>query len=121
MHNVKFSRWTGSALICAAIIFAIASNGITQTGVPTISTGKAISGMIGSNFMIVVPLVNVGTGIAGSVEVTSVKFAGALLSSPTLPLPPESISPSGFRTLVLQFDGKHLTTGGTYLLTVRGT
>ena len=121
MHSVTFSRWVTSALVFAATIIGIASASLAQTGLPSFSSQEPISGMIGNNFMIVMPLVNVGTGIAGAVEVTSVTFAGAVLSSPALPLPPESISPSGFRTLVLQFDGKNLGAGGTYLLTVRGT
>jgi len=121
MHSVRFSRWVTSALVCAATIIGFASASLAQTGVPSFSTQQPISGMIGSNFMIVVPLANVGTGIAGTVEVTSISCGGAVLRTPALPLPIGSLSPNDFHMLVLQFDGQNLGAGGTYLLTVRGT
>lgn len=120
MHG-NVSRWVVSALSLAAIVIGIASASVAQTGVPAFSTEQPISGMIGSNFMIVVPLANVGTGIAGTVEVTSISFGTAVLNNPTLPLRIGSFSPSDLRVLILEFDGRTLGIGGAYLLTVRGT
>jgi hypothetical protein len=121
MHALRLYRLVTSTLIFVGAITGIAPASLAQTGVPSFSTQEPISGMIGSTFMIVVPLANVGTGIAGTVEVTSISFGAAVLNTPTLPLQLDSFPPNDLRVLILEFDGRKLGTGGTYLLTVRGT
>src|ERR1700736_3305645 len=103
MQNVKFSRWTASTVFFAATLMGFAAT-VALTAAPAFSTQAAISGKIGSTFLIVAPLVNAGEGAADDVQVTGITLGNAALRSPALPLLLGSFSPHDLSGLHLPLD-----------------
>lgn len=88
---------------------------------PSFSTLTPKSGVLGSTFVVLLPIVNMGTGTAGLVRVTSATLGRLRVSSPALPLAVGTMGSNDSKQLVLQFGSSQLTVGAKYLLTVRGT
>lgn len=101
-----------------ALGFALSTPVLAQS--PAFSTQVPESGVIGSSFVVLLPVTNTGTGAATLVQVTTVTVGGVAATSPSLPLLLGSIGPGDSNQLVLQFDSSRLTVGGRYLLTIRG-
>jgi hypothetical protein len=108
--------------LIAAISLGIAPEVSAQSvSTPSFSTGVAESGIVGNNFIVLLPLVNSGKGEAARVVVTSATLGSMGLAAPVLPLPLGIVEGGESNQLVLQFDASHLVLGRNYILTVRGT
>ncbi len=92
---------------------------------PSFSAQSPTAGLAGSNFEVILPLVNSGSAAAGSVQVTAVELSSAgivsaALRSPTLPVQIGSFPIGAQYILDFAFDAQPLKKGSKYLLTVRG-
>jgi len=94
---------------------------VSATGPPTMSARAPISGLLGSTFVVFIPLVNTGTGTATNVLVTSATLGAASLAGPALPLPAVTLSPGDYSELDLQFGAANLVVGNQYQLSVQGS
>lgn len=67
------------------------------------------------------PLLNIGTGTAANVQVTSITLGSATLLSPPLPVFLGDLGADNAVSANARFSGSGLTVGSRYLVTVRGT
>lgn len=108
------------ATLLIGVILILVNAGWTLPS-PAFSTRAAESGVVGSNFVVLLPILNSGTGVAANLTITSVAMGAAVSINPALPLALGNLAPAASNQLVLQFDSNRFVVGGTYLLTVRGT
>jgi hypothetical protein len=113
--------WTLLVSLLAWMIGGVCSAALAQSSGPTFSTQTPLSGLTGSTFVVLLPLVNTGTDAAANVQVTAVGLGNAPLASPTLPLAVGTLSPQEHNVVDVRFDGTNLVVGNHYLLAVRGT
>src|SRR5580700_5786698 len=87
---------------------------ITQTPIVVNGAGNTIG--------ITMPVTNNGTVQASSMKVISIQMSTAQLLAPSsLPISVGNILPNGTLQIDASFNGRGLTVGARYLLTVRGT
>lgn len=67
------------------------------------------------------PLLNIGTGTAANVQITSITLGAATRLSPPLPVFLGDLGVDNAVSANARFNGSGLTVGGRYLITVRGT
>jgi hypothetical protein len=109
--------WAAVAFI---LVVALVSGGWAQS-LPAFSTQAPMSGKTDSQFVVLLPLFNIGTVGAANVEVTSATLGLSQLNSPALPVSVGTLSAGDHSVLDLQFNASNLILGANYLLTVRGT
>jgi hypothetical protein len=114
---------TSSDLSAAQIIVSAnpSDSSSSSAPAPAFSIQGPMSGVLGSEFVAILPLVNTGSGTAGGVSITSVSLGDAALSDPVLPQSLRSLAANDFVVLDLKFEAAKLVVGTTYTLTVRGT
>jgi len=122
VHHQKSCIWETAISLLIAITFGMVSSASAQSSTgPVFSTQTPGSGVVGSTFMVLLPLANNGNATAGAVMVTSAALGSAPRTNPPLPQALGDLAVGASNQLVLQFDSRPLILGGRYLLTVRGT
>lgn len=104
----------GMAALAGASAAGAAASAPLAAGTPT-------SGTAGNTFYVFLPLVNTGKVAVTNVEVTSAVLGSATLATPALPIALGKMAPNASSPLYLNFHEKGLSTGHSYVLTVRGT
>ena len=107
-------------LLGAALLFLILPSRASAQS-PVFTTQTPESGVVGSTFVVLLPVFNTGSAEADNVQVTSVTLGHATLASPSLPVSVGILAPADHYEIHLQFDDSTLVSGQKYLLTVRGT
>jgi hypothetical protein len=113
-------RATFAFFILFAITF-VAGENVRAQSTPAFSTETPNSGVLGSTFVVLLPIFNTGSAEADNVQVTSVTLGHAAPISPVLAPAVGTLAPGDHYEIHLQFDATKLFTGQNYLLSVRGT
>src|SRR5215472_8210337 len=123
MSSLRFS----SFMIFVVLTLLVQTRAAAQK--PLFVTQTPTSGNTGNRFFIFLPVANIGSVAATSMQLTSVtlNFLGQPVATLEQPAVLPFVTGSGYlgsgavRTLDLEFDNSKLAAGNKYLLTVRGT
>ncbi len=102
-------------------LFAGCVPGVSAQSGAVFSTQAPISGQVGTQFVVFLPLFNTGTSDAANVQVTSVTLGHQVPSNLNPPLAIGTLVVGDHNSLDFRFEDSGLVTGANYLLTVRGT
>jgi hypothetical protein len=105
--------------LCSLFLFFASVSCYPQS--PAFITKTPISGAMGNEFMVVLPILNNGTVDATQVVVSSITLGTVNAVSPAFPSPRGTLMSANQDTVVAHFPLASLGVGTRYLLTVRGS
>jgi hypothetical protein len=119
--RVRLLRNVLHGILASGAMLAVMAPAASGQSGPAFSTQTSISGVVGSTFIVLLPLTNSGNATAGAVTITSAFLSATTRINPPLPQALGDLAVRASNQLVLQFDSSPLIVGGRYLLTVRGS
>src|SRR5258708_37928138 len=106
----------GAAILLLLAVGLGSAGSISAQSGPAFSTRTPMSGELGGNFIVFLPIFNTGTAEADNVQITSATLGHATLTSPVFPVSAGIMTPGGYYGLGLQFSASNLVVGQNYLL-----
>lgn len=121
MLRSRSSSVAATPLLVTLVLLVLTPWCVAQTAGPVFSTQSPVSGVMSNKFVVLLPIVNSGSGTADNVTVNSVALSATAPLLPAIPVSVGTLNAGDHKVVNLQFDSSRLTLGSNYLLTVRGT
>ena len=121
MLRSRSSSVAATPLLVTFVLLGLTPWCVAQTAGPAFSTQSPVSGVMSNKFVVLLPIVNSGSGTADDVTVNSVALGANAPLLPAVPIAVGTLDAGDHKVVNLQFDSGKLTLGSNYLLTVRGT